>query len=194
MNYDAITLKKYQKTIKKSLIIIFISLIISFFIYHKLDNSSLINNLKNIKDILNSNHINYLFLHFNNLSLLIVLILLGLGFIYIPLFFIKELISIFYSMFIFIKIAHFSGFLFSIIYNLITKGIYLILILILIKKVLNIYHLISKSIISKIPIDKSIFTNNLKFLLILILLIVTNEIFIYLFAHKIILKFIFILK
>ena len=64
----------------------------------------------------------------------------------------------------------------------------------LVKKILNIYHLLVKSIINKITIDKNILINNLKVIVIVLLLILINDILLYFLGTSILLKFIFILK
>ena len=185
---------KYQKYLKKLGIILGVAFIISFFLYHKLDNKVIILELNNIKDLLSNNHFNLILLHFIIISVLIMLILMGLGFISIPLYFLFEIVCMFYNMFLFINIGGFKGLIFSLIYNFILKGIYLILIFILVKKILNIYHLLVKSVINKITIDKNILINNLKVIVVVLLLILINDILLYFLGTSILLKFIFILK
>lgn len=182
------------KNVKKALIILIISFIISFFLYLKIDNTSILLALQDLESLLLTNHFNLIIYHFLIISSLTLLVLFGLGFIIIPLYLTMEFTCLFYQILIFIKLASFKGLLFSLIYNFILKGLYLLLIIIFLKKLLNIFHLFIKSIINKITIDKNILIANLKALILIIFLIILNDLIIYFWGSKILLKFIYILQ
>ena len=190
MNY----LRKYQKYLKKYLVIILIAFFISLILYYKLNNSDIITELKNIEELLNNNHFNLILPHFMIIIILSISILIGLGLIFIPIYFIYEYTCIFYNMLIFLKIFSIKGLLFSLIYNFILKGVYLVLIFIFIRKMLKIFSLVIKNIFNKISIDKNVFLSNLKIIILILGLIFMNDLIIYFGGTKILLKFLFILK
>lgn len=187
-------IKKCQKYSKKVLILLFISFIIGFFLAHKLNNLDLLNELKNISYLLETNHFNLIFHHIFLICFLSILIFLFLAKIIIPLYFIIEFSSIFFNIFTFIKVFHFKGLIFSLIYNFSLKFLYLIFIFIFLKKLLNIFYIITKSIKNNKIIDKNLLKDNLKYLFLCFILILLNDILIYFYGTKILLEFIFILK
>lgn len=183
---------KYNKNLLKGLLLfIIISFLISFLLFNKLDNSNIINSSKNIIEYLSNQNINYILIHFIVISVLLTCSLTVIGIAMFPLYFLYEIISINYSIFIFIKAFQFSGFVYGIIYSILTKGIFLFLLLLLFKKVANIIKCIIKMEEEKAQ-NYSI-KKNFKAILIIIGGIVLNDLLIYLIAGKIILKLSFII-
>ncbi len=190
-----LNLTKFNPKLNKKVIyLLLIAILISVLLYFKIDNTNLLKELQNLDNLLLNTHFNLIIWHFLLIAILTFIILIGLGYIFIPLYFIFEFSCIFYQILIFLKLASFKGLLFSLIYNIILKSFYLILIIFFIKKLTNIIKLLIKSFLNKITIDKNILFTNLKALIILFFLIIINDLIIYFWGTKILLKFIFILK
>ena len=183
MKLTSFKLSKYQKLL---LFLLFISLILSFIFYHKLINNTIINEVKDIDNML-SNHLNFISLHLNIIGILLIISLILLSKFLFPFIIIYELLSIIYNIFIFFHVFKFKGLIFSLIYNLITKALYLLFLLLLYKHIRKLVKDIKNKTIS----------NNINYLrkiAIYIILIIINDILIYFLANKILLKLTFIIK
>ena len=170
---------------------IIISLFLAFFSFSKLDNTLVIANVKNLEEYLINNNLNFIFNHFLSVSLIITCSLTLIGLIFIPIYILYEIFSIFYAFYIFIIAFSFKGFIYAILFNIITKGLYLFFLFIIIRKIRNIVLLLFKN---KENIDlKYSLSKNIKAIIISIILIIISDILIYFIGTKILLKLTFIL-
>ena len=183
MKYINSYLKKHQKYLKFIFITLIIGFIMGLFFYHKTDNTLFNTELKNIANILENNHLNYFLFHLIVLSLILVASFSVIGLILIPLYLLYEGICLGYNFLSFFTIFHFKGLLFSLIYLLITKLLYLILIIILFSQTLSLIKYLINLLKAKSPSYN--LHHHLKIIIISILSIFLNDLFIYLFAHKI---------
>lgn len=182
-------LKNHQKLIKILSFLFILSFIISIFLYQKLKNEAILQEYQNLANYLEINHINYLIYHFIILSLVISSLILGIGFILFPFYFMFEIISLNYNLFTLINLFKFKGFIFSLFYNILTKLIYLILIIYIFQKNLNILKIfISNSTKYDSLTKNTLIITNLKKIIISSFFIILNDIFIYFFGAKILLS------
>ncbi len=190
MNFTT-TIKINKKYLKFLTILLCLGLIISFIIYKKIDNTLIIEEIKDIPSFL-STPINYIFIHFIFLSILLTCSFFGLGFIIIPLYIILEITCIFYNLFIFFNVFKFNGLFFGIIYNIITKGVYLFILIIILKNLLNLSKRQINRFINQKNNDNTL--DYLKNCSIYFIIILVNDIIIYFFAHKILLNLAFLIN
>ena len=186
----SLNLSKKQKQFL--LIILFLGILIGFLLYKKIDQSLVIDNITNIESTLENNRINFLFMHLIVLSLLIASSTLMIGIILFPIYFIMEIATITYSILCFSNAFQISGVLYGIIYNIITKGFYIILLIILTK---NIYKIAKMNITTwKNKENHQIDSKEYKKIAILSLSILVYDLFLYLLGSKILLKLSFIIS
>lgn len=186
----SLNLSKKQKQFL--LIILFLGILIGFLLYKKIDQSLVIDNITNIESTLENNRINFLFMHLIVLSLLIASSTLMIGIVLFPIYFIMEIATITYSILCFSNAFQISGVLYGIIYNIITKGFYIILLIILTK---NIYKIAKMNITTwKNKENHQIDSKEYKKIAILSLSILVYDLFLYLLGSKILLKLSFIIS
>ncbi len=180
--------KKYVKIFS---FIYLISLIISFILYSKLNNPTILDNIKNITQYLNTNHINFIFNHLIIISIFLISSIFLIGIIIFPLYFLFELITINFNLIVLFNIYKLKGLIFGFIYTFLTKFIYLIFILLIYKKLIKIL----KQFISKNSSDSlTIFLKkNIISIFIYLIIIFLNDLLIYLFLTKILSKLLFII-
>ncbi len=193
MNHSIIRILKNPKYQKFLIFTCILSLIISFLIFKKVDHSLLTNDLNNLSLLLKNNHLNYFILHFLIITFLSLTSLIGLGIITIPLYLIFEEICIFYNIFSFISIYHLKGFIFSCFFNLLTKGIYLLLLFFILLKIVALTKIFLNNL-SKSSKIKYPYSLTFKKIIFLILLIFLYDLFLYFFGSLILSKLIFILN
>ncbi|MDE5539592.1 MAG: hypothetical protein K2J20_03820, partial [Bacilli bacterium] len=87
------SLKNNQSFLKVLGLIMLLGLLIGFLIYKKMDNANLITELQNIDQYLKNNHLNYIFMHFIIISIMLTCSLTCIGLIIFPIFFLFESIS-----------------------------------------------------------------------------------------------------
>lgn len=186
----SLNLSKKQKQFL--LIILFLGILIGFLLYKKIDQSLVIDNITNIESTLENNRINFLFMHLIVLSLLIASSTLMIGIVLFPIYFIMEIATITYSILCFSNAFQISGVLYGIIYNIITKGFYIILLIILTK---NIYKIAKMNITTwKNKENHQIDSKEYKKIAILSLSILVYDLFLYLLGSEILLKLSFIIS
>ena len=186
----SLNLSKKQKQFL--LIILFLGILIGFLLYKKIDQSLVIDNITNIESTLENNRINFLFMHLIVLSLLIASSTLMIGIVLFPIYFIMEIATITYSILCFSNAFQISGVLYGIIYNIITKGFYIILLIILTK---NNYKIAKMNITTwKNKENHQIDSKEYKKIAILSLSILVYDLFLYLLGSKILLKLSFIIS
>lgn len=188
-------LKKHQNLLKAIIIILVIGFIISFLLYNKMDNSKVINEIKNIEEYLNSNNINFIILHLLSVSILITCSITVIGLVIFLIYLLFEIVSIFYNLLIFCAAFKLKGFIFSIFYLILTKLIYLILLFIIFQKLYTIIKYLITSYTNKNSSEaKFIIIKNLKKIIICLLGLFINDLLIYFFANDILLKLTFLIK
>lgn len=187
-----------KQNIKKYLAFIFILLLIGIIsgiiYYYNLDSNikeNVINTLGEYKIV----NINNIFKHFLILSIILILSIFVVG-VPLAIFYLYfEGVTIGFTITIFTVKFGISGFLYGIIYNLATKLIFLLLLVIFLNKIFNI----SKIIISKIVYRNyhSFKTNiilKFKSSLIILIIIIINDLIIYLTSGKFLSIFNYLLK
>lgn len=195
MNMLRTNLKKHQNLLKAIIIILVIGFIISFLLYNKMDNSKVINEIKNIEEYLNSNNINFIILHLLSVSILITCSITVIGLVIFLIYLLFEIVSIFYNLLIFCAAFKLKGFIFSIFYLILTKLIYLILLFIIFQKLYTIIKYLITSYTNKNSSEaKFIIIKNLKKIIICLLGLFINDLLIYFFANDILLKLTFLIK
>ena len=90
MNHSLIRIFKNSKYQKFLIFITILSLIISFLLFKKLNNTLIFKDLTNLTIILKNNHLNYFFLHLLTITILILTSFIGLSILIIPLYLIFE--------------------------------------------------------------------------------------------------------
>lgn len=140
-------LKKHYNIVIFLNILLIIGIVLGLILGFKQDSifkTDIVNSLTDLQNLLLTNRINNIFYHF-----LIFIILVISSFI-IPLFFINFIIILFkgltigFSIYIFTLLLGFKGFIISLIYNLVTSGIFCFIYIFLIIRGINL----SKNIIN----------------------------------------------
>ena len=183
----SLNLSKKQKRVL--IIFLGISLVLGYILSKKINNSPLIEDISNITISLENNHINFIFLHILVLSILIASSTVIIGIFLFPIYFLFELSSISYSLFTFISIFHFSGFLYGLLYNFIIKLFYLVALYIIYKNILRIV----KKIRQKCQ-DSLVFKKCYQNIILGIISIFIYDLFLYLLGSTILLKLSFIIS
>jgi len=187
------SLNNNKKYIKFIMMLLFLGFLIGFILYNNLDNSIIINEIKNIDNLLKDNNINFMFNHFVTVTLLVATSIIIVGLVLIPLYIIYEGVCITYSILSFINVFKFNGLIYGLLYNILIKGLYLALLVIIYINLLKIFKLIVydyKNINNiKVPIN-----NNIKIILVCFLFISINDLLVFLFMNKILSWWLFILN
>lgn len=191
MNIIGTSIKNHKNLLKFLITFIILGILISFLLFNKFENKDIIISIKNIEEHLQNNHINFLIAHFTTISIMLTSSLTIIGVIVFPIYFLYEIISINYNILIFIKAYHFAGLIYGILYNFLTKFVFLFLLILLFKKVINIIKAIfnSNETITLYSLNK-----NIKAIIYLIIGLIINDFLIYLFTSKILEKLLFIIK
>lgn len=192
MNSIKISLKNNKKYFKIGLILLFIGFFIGFILVKKLNIEPILENIKSISNYLNNNKINFLLNHILTLTILAFASLTIIGLILFPLNIIYEGICIFFNIYSFSKVFKFNGFIYGIIYSILTKALYLILVLIIIKKIIGLL----KSILLKNDktTKKTLIIKDIKHISIYLSILIINDLLIYLVGNRILAMFLFIIK
>ena len=189
MNNLRTSLKSNKKIIKIILFLLLLSFIISFIIYQKYDSQTLISELKSLDTYL-KNNLNYIYIHIIIVSFLILATFTVIGIIILPIYIIFELICLNFTIFSFLSAFKIKGLIYSFCYIGITKLVYIILLLFLMKKL----YLFLKSLkVKDLEEFKFTFFKTSKGIILIIFFIIINDLLIYFFAHKILAKLLFII-
>ena len=173
MNFIRTSLKLDKKYLKILLAFLCLGIFVGFIFYKKIDSTFFIDDIQNIVTNLESVHINFFFLHFIIISILIASSFMIFGVLLFPVYFLWEIICISYSIFIFGEVFGLSGVFFGVFYNLFLKGLWLV-----------VLYLVFKDVY---------FKKQYQIVFISILIILIYDIFIYFFGNSILLKLTFIL-
>lgn len=184
------TLINNKKELKYLGILLFLGFLFGFLILKKLNINPILEEIKNINIYINENHINFLNPHFLIISLLTILSLFIVGIILFPIYLIYESICIFINIYTLTMVYKLNGFVYSILYNIITKLIFMIMLL----KIFKVLIKIGKTIIKKEQNKKEIITKYLKKVFIYFSIIIVNDFILYLLGSKILSIFLFIIK
>ena len=191
MKYFKISSFKKQKYLKAFLFLSIFSFILSFFLFMKLNNTVMLNEIGKLPEFISKTHLNFFFMHFFLLFVIFLLSLTGLSIIVLPIYLVFEEICIFYNIFSFTYLYSFTGFLFSLIYIILTKAVYLYFIFLIFKKLINITKHFLSNINNKTSYPYKAQFKKIGFLIILIFL---NDMFLYFWGSFILSKFLFLLK
>ena len=163
--------------------LLFISFISGIIIYLNIDNNvklDLFNNVFNIKESLINNRINNIFSHLFIVILIVLLSFSCLGY-FLGLFYLfYEGMSISFTFMFLCQIKGLKGLIFILLYDLLFKIVYLILIFMLLIKLFYIFRTIIRYFIYKSNIY---IKNTLISVFIIVLLIVINDILIYFLSN-----------
>lgn len=186
------SLKNNKKYFKLLLILLFLGFFIGLILIKKLNIETLLENTKSIESYLNTNKINFLTNHLLTLLILCISAITLIGLILFPLNIIYEGICIFFNIYTLTNIFKLNGFVYSIIYITITKGLYLSLFIIIFKKLITMV----KIVIAKKDKNekKALVFKNLKQISIYTFLLISNDFLIFLIGNKILSIFLFIIK
>lgn len=192
MNSIKISLKNNKKFIKIILLLLLIGFFIGFLLSKKLESEVVIEEIKSIESYLNTNRINFLSNHILTLIILSISSIFIIGLIFFPISIIYEGICLYFNTYIFTQVFNFKGLLYSIIYNTLTKGIYLLLLIIIFKKIIIlIKRMLAKNNQNE---KKTLILKSLKQISICTFLIILNDILIFLIGNKILSIFLFMIK
>lgn len=192
MNLIKISLKNNKKYIKLLLALLCLGFFIGFILIKKVNLESLLENITSLDNYINTNRINFLTDHILTILILCFSSLTVLGLILFPLNFIYEGICIFFNIYTLSRVFKLSGFVYGLIYNIIIKGIYLIMLVLIFKKIVifikNFFRKREKEE-QKILINKSLMQ-----LGIYTTIIFLNDLILYLFGNKILSFFLILIK
>lgn len=181
------TLKLNKKQKKIVIFILVMGLITGYILYKKMS-PTMLDNITNIKSNLENNSLNFIGLHIITLALILASSIFFIGPILFVLYFLWEVSCISFSLISFSSAFQFSGFLYGLLYNILTKLNFIICLIIILKKVTRII----KSIIHKEPFDINILKKEYRDILIALIAIILYDIFLYFFGGTILLKLCFL--
>lgn len=192
MNSFKISLKNNKKYFKLVFILLLLGFFIGFILYKKLDFQLMMEQIKEIDTYLPTNKINFIFNHLVVLIVSFIASLSVIGVLIFPMNIIYEGISIVINLISFTQVFKLKGLLYGIIYNILTKGIYIIMLVFIFKRLI----LFIKEIIALKNKEerKIMIIKNIKHLGIYILVILGNDLILYLFGNKILAFFLFMIK
>ena len=181
------TLKLNKKQKKIVIFILVMGLITGYILYKKMS-PTMLDNITNIKSNLENNSLNFIGLHIITLALILASSIFFIGPILFVLYFLWEVSCISFSLISFSSAFQFSGFLYGLLYNILTKLNFIICLIIILKKVTRII----KSIIHKELFDINILKKEYRDILIALIAIILYDIFLYFFGGTILLKLCFL--
>ncbi len=181
------TLKLNKKQKKIVIFILVMGLITGYILYKKMS-PTMLDNITNIKSNLENNSLNFIGLHIITLALILASSIFFIGPILFVLYFLWEVSCISFSLISFSSAFQFSGFLYGLLYNILTKLNFIICLIIILKKVTRII----KSIIHKEPFDINILKKEYRDILIALIAIILYDVFLYFFGGTILLKLCFL--
>lgn len=186
------SLKNNKKYFNLLLTLLFLGFFIGFILTKKIDLTPILENIKSLETYLNTNSINFLSSHIIILIILTLSSLTIIGLLLFPLNIIYEGVCIYFNIYIFTKLYKLNGVLYGLIYITITKGIYLILMVIIFKEMLN---LLKRIITQKEKSAKRVLiTKSIKKIFTYEILIIINDILIYLIGSKLLKIFLILIK
>ena len=181
------TLKLNKKQKKIVIFILVMGLITGYILYKKMS-PTMLDNITNIKSNLENNSLNFIGLHIITLALILASSIFFIGPILFVLYFLWEVSCISFSLISFSSAFQFSGFLYGLLYNILTKLNFIICLIIILKKVTRII----KSIIHKEPFDINTLKKEYRDILIALIAIILYDVFLYFFGGTILLKLCFL--
>lgn len=176
--------KKKQKILA---LILIVGLIIGYILYKK-TSPIILDDITNIKSNLENNPLNFIGPHIITLALILSSSIFFLGPILFLLYFIWEVACISFSLFSFSSAFQFQGFLYGLLYNILTKLLFIICLIFIFFQVTKII----KSIIHKEPLDINTLKKEYHHILISIAIIFLYDILLYFFGSTILLKLCFL--
>jgi len=197
MNKIWASIVKRKKIIQFLLCIVIIGLVVGIVFYYKqgdINKENIGSNMNFFITNLEIKRINGIFFHLIAVTMLFVLSFLIIGFPAAIIYLFYESLSIGFSLAVFNASFKFSGLLFGLIFNVICKSVFLILLLIFNVKIFDVSRNIIGSIFFKR--DKTIkrlLLVNIKFLILIVGFVLLNDLILYLFGTSIIKFFIFLL-
>lgn len=177
-----------KKQLRVGFIILLLGVFLGFLFYIKLDSTTILEQIKNIDTYLQGTHINFIWLH-----ILVLFFLFSVSFSFVFLFFfaiyfIWEIACASYACSIFIDVFGFMGLFFGIFYNIVIKFVFLILLLVIFKKLYfllkNRNHSELGQIIRKTKLEIAFF----------FILILVYDVFLYFMGSEILLKLTFLVQ
>ena len=195
MNYLRTSIKNNKKYFKFLIFLFLLGFLIGFMLYKKLDNDLFLKEIKNISTYLSQNNLNYILIHLVFLSLLIVSSVSIIGFVLFPFYIVFESVSITYNILSFTSVFKLNGFIYGLLYNLLSKGVFILFLLLIFKKIIDnmkslIYFFKNRN---SQDFYNNIF-NNIKKVGLYLLIIIVNDVLIYLFLNLILSKLVFIIN
>lgn len=188
------SLRNNKKYLEFCFFFLILGFLIGFLIYLKFDHSTIEQELSLFSQSLSEHHIQYLGFHFLLLSIFIACSFTLIGVFLFPIYILFEGVCIMYHICTFTSAYHLSGFIYSLISNMILKAIFLMFLILFFKSVLNIVKKVITNLKEAQKEDLSIvYTRNIKRILFSIIGIFLNDLFLYFFGNKILSFFLFII-
>lgn len=195
MDYIRKIIKRNKRLLKILGFIGVLGFIIGFFIYGKFENTELSLYVQNISLYLKEHQINFILTHLILICILTSGLILGISLIFIPLLLIWENINLGFMLKAFFEVFKFKGIGFGLLYFLLTKFLYLLLVLFLVKKILNASRAIINMFYKKDGVDtKYILLKNVKAIMLITFMIFINDLLVYFLANKLLIWFLFIIE
>lgn len=195
MDYIRKIIKRNKSLLKILGFIGVLGFIIGFFIYGKLENTDIALHVQNISLYLKEHQINFILTHLILICILTSGLILGISLIFIPLLLIWENINLGFMLRAFFEVFKFKGIGFGLLYFLLTKFLYLLLVLFLVKKILNASRAIINMFYKKDGVDtKYILLKNVKAIMLITFMIFINDLLVYFLANKLLIWFLFIIE
>lgn len=195
MDYIRKIIKRNKRLLKILGFIGVLGFIIGFFIYGKFENTELSLYVQNISLYLKEHQINFILTHLILICILTSGLILGISLIFIPLLLIWENINLGFMLRAFFEVFKFKGIGFGLLYFLLTKFLYLLLVLFLVKKILNASRAIINMFYKKDGVDtKYILLKNVKAIMLITFMIFINDLLVYFLANKLLIWFLFIIE
>ena len=179
------SIQKNKKFIEFLIFFFLLGVLLGVFFYYKVDNTEVLDEIKNISKYINQKSISFLGNHFFILMTLIACSCFGFGLILFPLVFIYEGITISYYILSFLTVYQLKGFIYSILSLIILKGIYLLILSILFKTIFQLLKQVLNYLKNENQNIKNIFIIYGKRIFLLSFILIINDIFIKLWGSNI---------
>ncbi len=194
MNIIRTSLKLNQKQVKILLFLLFLGIIIGFLLYHKIDGELIEEQLLSIPELLQQQHLNFIFVHSAILLILIASSFMFFGLVLFPLYFVWEIACVCYALFSFFSVYSLSGFLFGLLYQIVIKLPFLICLVILFK---NVYYIVKNNLFGKFNLQEGqsiSFTKQYKMIILAFFFVFVYDVLLYFFGGLLLAKLCFIIN
>jgi|GEM_PF-1022779 len=197
MNYIRTSILRRKNTIQFLLCLFLVGIIIGIIFYIKQSESnkdSIMNSMSFFQSNLETKNINQIINHLIIITIIVVLAFLIIGTPIVVMYLFYEGLTIGFSVAVFHSTYQFKGLVFGLAFNFVTKGIYIILLILFAIKIIDISrNIIGTTIYKNDSSIKTSILKNSKYSLLLLGFILLNDSLLFVFGNKLMAFFSFLI-